>query len=54
MKGYKKQSKVKEAPSTGIQGMMNKKFWGKRSLKPKGKALKKAKIEKELATEEED
>lgn len=32
--------------SAGIQGMINKKFWGKKSLKPKGKALKKEEIEK--------
>ena len=41
-------------PSKGVQGMLNKKFWGKKSLKKKGKALKKAKLEKEEAEESED
>jgi len=43
-----------EAKSTGIQGFMNKKFFGKKSLKKKGKALKKAKFEKKEAEETED
>jgi len=38
----------------GIQGELNRKFWGKKSLKPKGKALKKAEMDKEKAEEEED
>jgi len=33
----------------GVQGMLNKAFWGKKSLKPTGKALQKAKVEKARA-----
>lgn len=46
-----KSSKKHTTPSLGIQGMLNKKFFGKKSLKPKGKAAKKDKIEKEKAVE---
>lgn len=40
-------AKDANTPSTGVQGMLNKAFWGKKKLKPKGKALKKAVVEKE-------
>lgn len=36
-------------PSTGVQGMVNRKFFGKKSLKPKGKSLAKAKMEKDVS-----
>lgn len=39
---------------SGVQGMLNRRFWGKKSLKPRGKALAKAKLEKKLATNQND
>lgn len=36
---------------SGVQAMLNKAFWGKKSLKPKGKALLKDEIEKKRAVE---
>jgi len=39
-------NKDANTPSSGVQGMLNKRFWGKKVLKPKGKALKKEQIEK--------
>lgn len=38
----------------GVQDMINKKFFGKKSLKPKKKALKKDKIEDKLAQNQSD
>jgi hypothetical protein len=39
---------------SGVQSMINRAFWGKKSLAPKGKALAKVKVEKKLATAQED
>ena len=41
-------------PVKGLEAMMNRKFWGKKSLKKKGKAMKKAIQDKEEADEGED
>lgn len=44
------QSTVPQMPSTGVQGMINKKFFGKKSLRPKGKPMAKAMMAKTQAT----
>lgn len=31
---------------SGLQGMLNSRFWGKKALKPKGKSAKKIAVEK--------
>lgn len=40
--------------SLALQNMVNAKFWGKKVLKPKGKALAKDKVEKARAVNQMD
>lgn len=46
MKNYHKQTLNPSTPSSGVEGMMNKAFFGKKKLAKKDNALKKAVIEK--------
>ena len=46
MHNYHKQTKNPSTPSTGVKGMLNRAFWGKKSLKAKNNALKKDVVEK--------
>lgn len=39
---------------SGVEGMINKAFWGKKSLKAKGKAMKKDRMAKKEAAQSED
>jgi len=40
--------------ASGVQSFMNARFFGKKKLAPKGKALVKDKMEKKLATSQND